>query len=328
MSFCNKTIFVAGANGMVGRAVTAELMAEDYENIVGPSSRDLDLRDQLAVDEFFKKVRPEVVIVAAARVGGIVANDTYRAEFIYDNLSIETNLIHAAHRHGVEKLVFLGSSCIYPKLCPQPIREEYLLTGPLEETNEPYAIAKIAGIKLCENYFRQYGSNFVSAMPTNLYGPYDNFDPTTSHVIPALIRKFYEATTSRSSKVTLWGTGSPRREFLYVADLAKAIVFLLENVNAADLQPLGVYHLNIGTGADLTIAELAEMIAGITGYDGEIAFDPSRPDGTPRKLLDTSRTEKLGWKYSTSLWAGLIKTFDWYIANNSFATPISVADHA
>jgi GDP-L-fucose synthase len=304
-----------GSGGMVGGAVTAELRRRGYANLLTRTSAELDLRRQAEVERFFEEERPEIVILAAAKVGGILANDTYRGEFIYDNLMIEANAIHAAHRFGVEKLVFLGSSCIYPKLCPQPIKEEYLLTGELEPTNEPYAIAKIAGIKLCESYHRQYGSNFIAAMPTNLYGPNDNFDLRTSHVIPALLRKFHEAKADGSSSVTIWGTGRPQREFLFVEDLAEAIVFLVENVDAADIYGAGISHVNVGTGRDATIAQLAEEIKNIVGFDGDIKFDASMPDGTPRKLLDVSRLTQLGWQYSTELRNGLAATYEWYLSN-------------
>jgi GDP-L-fucose synthase len=328
MNFRDKRVFVAGSSGMVGSAVIGALAINGYNKIICRRSGELDLRDQQAVNIFFENERPELVIVAAAKVGGILANNTYRAEFIYDNLAIELNVIQAAHRHGVEKLVFLGSSCIYPRDCPQPIREEYLLTGSLEPSNEPYAIAKIAGIKLCENFYRQYGSNFVSVMPTNLYGPNDNFDLKTSHVIPALIRKFHDARLNKTRRVELWGTGSPRREFLYVDDLAKAIVFILENVDVSDLERCGVYHLNIGSGSDLTIHELARLIAKVVGFEGEFGFDPSMPDGTPRKLLDTSRMEALGWKYSTTLEEGVKETYDWYLANIVTSKSLNVGDYA
>ncbi|MEP7212228.1 MAG: GDP-L-fucose synthase [Acidobacteriota bacterium] len=308
-----------GSGGMVGRAVTAQLGRRGYSNLLTRSSQELDLRAQSAVEQFFEAERPAVVIIAAAKVGGILANNTFRGEFIYDNLMIEANAIHASMRHGVEKLVFLGSSCIYPKLCPQPIKEEYLLTGELEPTNEPYALAKIAGIKLCENYHRQYGSNFIAAMPTNLFGPYDNFDLQTSHVIPALIRKFFEAKTGGANSVKLWGTGKPRREFLYVEDLAQAIVFLMENINASDIYPNGISHINVGTGEDVQILELAERIKAITGFNGAIEFDPSMPDGTPRKLLDTSRLDELGWRYATPLDKGLAATFHWFLKNAAVA---------
>ena len=258
------------------------------------------------------------MVVAAAKVGGILANNIYRAEFIYNNLMIEANIIHAAFKAGVEKLIFLGSSCIYPKLAPQPIKEEYLLTDTLEFTNEPYAIAKIAGIKLCESYYRQYGSNFYSVMPTNLYGKYDNFDLKTSHVLPALIRKFHEAKLNEApgkNKVEIWGSGKPKREFLYVDDLADAIYFLMENVNSKDIYENNITHLNIGTGEDLTISELADKIKNVVGFEGEIVYDSSKPDGTPRKLLDVSRIRSLGWKHKFSLEEGLKKTYEWFLNN-------------
>ena len=250
--------------------------------------------------------------MAAAKVGGILANNTYRAEYIYDNLMIETNIINSAYKSGVEKLIFLGSSCIYPKLAPQPLKEEYLLSDYLEYTNEPYAVAKIAGIKLCENYYQQYGCNFFSAMPTNLYGPNDNFDLETSHVLPALIRKFHEAKLSNKSDVILWGTGEPKREFLYVDDLAEAILFLLENVNAKDLYDNGISQINVGTGEDLTIDELAKKISNIVDYKGKIVYDSSKPDGTPRKLMDVSRLHKLGWKHNTSLEDGIKLAYEFF----------------
>jgi len=313
----DKKIFIMGSGGMVGRAVTAELKHRGHGNLLARASAELDLTRQSDVEHLFEAEKPEVVIVAAAKVGGIFANSTYRGEFIYDNLMIEANAIHTSMRHGVEKLVFLGSSCIYPKLCPQPIKEEYLLTGELEPSNEPYALAKIAGIKLCDNYFRQYGSNYIAAMPTNLFGPNDNFDLQTSHVIPALIRKFHEANSAGSASVKLWGTGSPRREFMFVDDLAQAIVFLMENVEASDIYPHGISHINIGTGEDIKISELAEMIKEITGFTGSIEYDNSMPDGTPRKLLNTSRMDSLGWRYSTKLEDGLAKTYEWYLGHST-----------
>jgi len=272
----------------------------------------LDLIRQNEVEEFFRVEKPEVVIVAAAKVGGILANNTFRADFIYDNLMIEANIIHNAFKTGVEKLIFLGSSCIYPKLAPQPLKEEYLLSDYLEFTNEPYAIAKIAGIKLCENYYRQYKSNFYSVMPTNLYGPNDNFDLKTSHVLPAFIRKFHEAKANNQAEVTIWGTGKPLREFLFVEDLADAILFLLENIDAKDIYEKGISHLNIGTGKDLSINELAELVADITEYRGKIVHDSTKPDGTPRKLLDVSRINSLGWKYNTDLREGIEKTYEFF----------------
>lgn len=310
----NKKIYVAGHNGMVGSAIMRALQKNGYENIITKSLSELDLRRQSEVEKFFQQEKPEVVIVAAAKVGGILANNTYRAEFIYDNLMIEANLIHASYLNNAEKLIFLGSSCIYPKLAPQPLKEEYLLSGYLEFTNEPYAIAKIAGIKLCENYFRQYGCNFISAMPTNLYGPNDNFDLQTSHVLPALIRKFHEAKVNNNPTVTIWGTGKPLREFLYVDDLAEAILFMMEKVDAKDLYNLGITHLNVGSGTDISISELASLIAEIIGYKGKIEHDTSKPDGTPRKLMDVSRINSLGWKYKTELEEGIRKTYQWFLS--------------
>jgi GDP-L-fucose synthase len=309
----NKKIYLAGHTGMVGSAIYRELLSSGYKNIVTRDLSQLDLRNQSDVNNFFEKEKPELLIIAAAKVGGILANNTYRAEFIYDNLMIEANLIHASYLHKVEKVVFLGSSCIYPKLAPQPLKEEYLLTDTLEFTNEPYAIAKIAGIKLCENYYRQYGCNFISAMPTNLYGPNDNFNLETSHVLPALIRKFHEAKTQNKDSVTIWGTGKPQREFMFVEDLANAIVFMMEKINAKDLYENEITHLNVGTGKDLTIADLANLISGIVGFKGKIEFDLSKPDGTPRKLMDVTRLNTLGWKYKTELKDGIEKTYKWFL---------------
>jgi len=311
--YLNKKIYVAGHSGMVGSAITNELQKRGYKNLVLKNYPDLDLIRQKEVEDFFKSEKPEVVIVAAAKVGGILANNTYRAEFIYDNLMIEANIIHNAYKAGVEKLIFLGSSCIYPKLAQQPLKEEYLLSDYLEYTNEPYAIAKIAGIKLCENYFRQYCSNFYSVMPTNMYGPNDNFDLNTSHVLPALIRKFHEAMEKNEKEVVIWGSGKPLREFLYVEDLADSILFLMENVNAEDLYERGITHLNIGTGKDISIDGLANLISEIVGYKGIINHDSSKPDGTPRKLLDVSRINSLGWKYKTELRVGIDKTYHWFL---------------
>jgi GDP-L-fucose synthase len=311
--YLNKKIYVAGHTGMVGSAITSELQKRGYKNLILKNYPGLNLIRQEEVEKFFVAEKPKIVIVAAAKVGGILANNTYRAEFIYDNLMIEANIIHNAYVNGVEKLIFLGSSCIYPKLANQPLKEEYLLSDYLEYTNEPYAIAKIAGIKLCENYFRQYCSNFYSVMPTNLYGPNDNFDLKTSHVLPAFIRKFHEAKEKNEKEVVIWGTGKPLREFLYVEDLADAILFLLENVNAEDLYEKGITHLNIGTGKDISIDGLANMISEIVGYKGSINHDTSEPDGTPRKLLDVSRINSLGWKYMTELQDGIDKTYKWYL---------------
>lgn len=319
----NSKIYIAGHNGMVGSAILRKYRQEGYENIIAKSSSELDLKNQNQVSDFFKDAKPEYVIIAAAKVGGILANNTYRAEFIYDNLMIEANVIHAAYENNVNKLLFLGSSCIYPKLAPQPLKEEYLLSGYLENTNEPYAIAKIAGIKLCENYYKQYGANFFSVMPTNLYGTNDNFDLKTSHVLPALIRKIHEAKTLQSTNpsinqsVVVWGTGKPKREFLYVEDLADAIFFLMNKIDAKDIYNSGISHINIGTGEDLSISELAEVIKNAVGYDGKINYDNSKPDGTPRKLLDVSRLHDLGWKHKTGLEEGIKKAYEWYVENEN-----------
>lgn len=313
--FRNKKIYLAGHTGMVGSAILRELKKKNYNNLLLKDLNELDLRNQSAVNELFKSEKPEVVIVAAAKVGGILANNTYRAEFIYDNLMIQSNLIHASYMIGVEKLIFLGSSCIYPKLAPQPLKEEYLLSGYLEYTNEPYAIAKIAGIKLCESYYKQYGCNYFSVMPTNMYGPNDNFNLETSHVLPALLRKFHEAKESKLPTVTIWGTGKPMREFMYVDDIVDAIIFMMESINAKDLYEKGISQLNVGTGKDLTIAELANIISEVVKYDGKVEYDTSKPDGTPKKLLDVSRINSLGWKYKTELKDGIIKTYKWYLEN-------------
>jgi GDP-L-fucose synthase len=299
-------IFVAGHRGMVGAAIVRKLENEGYSNIVTRASSELDLTSQPAVDDFFAKEKPEYVFLAAAKVGGILANNIYRAEFLYKNLLIESNVIHAAYVNGVKKLLFLGSSCIYPKLAPQPMKEEYLLTGLLEPTNEPYAIAKIAGIKLTEAYRDQYGCNFISAMPTNLYGQGDNYHPQNSHVIPALLRKFHEAKTSKAGHVEIWGTGSPYREFMYVDDLADACYFLMQEYNDK-------LFVNAGTGDEVTIKELASVIKEVIGFDGEIRFDTSKPDGTPRKLMDSSRIHALGWKHKISLREGLKTAYQHFL---------------
>jgi GDP-L-fucose synthase len=308
----NKRIYLAGHKGMVGSAIFRELTSKGYKNIITKELTELDLINQASVNKFFEETKPEIVIIAAAKVGGIIANNTYRAEFIYDNLMIEANLIHASYLNNAQKIVFLGSSCIYPKLAPQPLKEEYLLTDTLEFTNEPYAIAKIAGIKLCESYYRQYGCNYISAMPTNLYGPNDNFNLETSHVLPALIRKFHEAKVENKESVTLWGTGKPLREFMYVEDLANAIVFMMENINGKDLYDNGITHLNVGSGKDLSISDLAKLIAEAVGFEGTIEYDSSKPDGTPRKLMDVTRLNSLGWKYKTELKEGIIKTYNFF----------------
>lgn len=303
----NAKIYVAGHRGMVGAAVVRLLRREGYTNLLLRTSQELDLRNQAAVEEFFARERPDYVWLAAAKVGGIHANNTYRADFIYDNLLIEANVIHASYRQGVRKLLYLGSSCIYPKMAPQPIKEEYLLTGPLEATNEPYAIAKIAGLKLCEAYRAQYGCQFITVMPTNLYGPHDNYDPENSHVAAALLRKFSEAAATGQPSVEVWGTGTPRREFLHVDDLASACLHLMQHYDGAE-------PVNIGTGEDLSIRELAELIAELSGYHGQLIFNPSRPDGTPRKLLDVSRLHSLGWHHRIALREGLrqvIAAADW-----------------
>ena len=310
--YLNKKIYLGGHTGMVGSAILRELQTRGYTNIIYKDLKELDLRNQSEVQKFFAETEPELVIIAAAKVGGILANNTYRAEFLYDNLMIEANLIHASYLNKVEKVVFLGSSCIYPKLAPQPLKEEYLLTDTLEFTNEPYAIAKIAGIKLCESYYRQYGCNYISAMPTNLYGPNDNFNLETSHVLPALIRKFHEAKVENKGSVTIWGTGKPLREFMYVEDLANAIVFMMENIEAKDLYENGITHLNVGSGKDISISDLASLIAEITEFDGEIVYDSSKPDGTPRKLMDVTRLNLLGWKYKTELKEGIIKAYNFF----------------
>ena len=302
-------IFVAGHVGLVGSAIKRRLEEKRYTNIVCRSFEELDLRRQQDVEDFFAAEKPEYVFLAAAKVGGIQANNTYPAEFIYDNLAIEINVINAAYKYGVKKLLFLGSSCIYPKHAPQPLKEEYLLTGELEPTNEAYAIAKIAGLKMCEYYNKQYGTNFISVMPTNLYGPNDNFDLETSHVLPALIRKFHEAKVGNKTSVEIWGTGTPLREFLYVNDLADACVFLMEN---CDSQQIGSF-INIGTGMDLTIKELAELVKEVCEFQGNIVYNPEKPDGTPQKLLDITRMKALGWEAGTSLEQGIVQTYQWYV---------------
>lgn len=301
-----KSVYVAGHRGMVGTALVRRLAREDVK-LVTVDRREVDLCNQAAVFDWFAKVRPQVIFLAAAKVGGIVANNTLRAEFIYDNIAIAANVIHAAHVNRAEKLMFLGSSCIYPKLAPQPLREDTVLTGPLEPTNEPYAIAKIAGIKMAEAYRSQYGSDFISVMPTNLYGPGDNYHPELSHVVAALIRRFHEAKVSGAKSVIVWGTGTPRREFLYVDDMADACVHLMKSYSGTEL-------VNIGTGEDIAIAEFARVVAEIVGYRGKISFDTSRPDGTPRKLLDIGRLEQLGWRATTSLHDGLKRSYDAYLA--------------
>lgn len=303
-------IYVAGHRGLVGSALMRKLKQNGYKNIIVRTSQELDLRDQAKVNEFFRSEKPEFVFMAAARVGGIMANNNYPASFLYDNLIIEANVIDAAHTNGVKKLLLLGSSCIYPRDCPQPIKEEYLLTSPLEPTNEPYAIAKIAGLKLCEAYNKQYNTQFISCMPTNLYGIEDNFDLESSHVLPALIARFVEAQEKNLPEVVLWGSGRAKREFLFVDDLAEALLFLMNNYGEN-------ISINVGTGQDCTIAEIAKLIAELTGYKGRIVYDTSKPDGTPRKLLDVSRINKLGWKAKTSFRKGLKQTIHWYKRNRN-----------
>jgi len=301
-------IYIAGHRGMVGSAIWRRLEAGGYANLIGRSHRELDLTDGRAVDAFFSEAKPRYVFLAAAKVGGIKANNDYPAEFIRDNLAIQTNVIHSAWQHGVEKLAFLGSSCIYPRECPQPIKEEYLLTGPLEATNEPYAIAKIAGIEMCRSYRRQYGFDAISLMPTNLYGPGDNFDLATSHVLPALVRKFHDAKQRGDASVEIWGTGEPRREFLHVDDLADAALFLMQHYSSNE-------HINVGVGKDVTIAELAELVMSTVGFNGNLAYDTSKPDGTPRKLLDIERLRTLGWRPRIDLDTGIRDTYRWYVEN-------------
>lgn len=302
-------IWVAGHGGMVGSALVRKLKAEGYNNLVLKTSKELDLRSQQAVNQFFETEKPDYVFLAAAKVGGIHANNIYRADFIYDNLMIEANIIHAAYVHQVNKLMFLGSSCIYPKMAPQPLKEDYLLTGLLEHTNEPYAIAKIAGIKLCEAYRDQYGCNFISVMPTNLYGPNDNYDLNNSHVLPALLRKMITAKNNGSEEVVIWGTGSPRREFLHVDDLANACIYLMETYNEPGF-------VNVGTGEDITIWDLVNLIKEVVGYEGTVSKDPSKPDGTPRKLMDVSKLHGLGWKASIPLKDGITMVYNEVKTNN------------
>jgi GDP-L-fucose synthase len=310
MQFMDKTdrIFVAGHRGMVGSALVRRLEAGAFSNLLTRERAHLDLTDESAVAKFFAKERPAIVIVAAAKVGGIKANNDYPVEFLVENLRIQNNVIHAAHENAVRKLLFLGSSCIYPKFAPQPIPETALLTGPLEPTNEAYAVAKIAGIKLCQAYSRQKGANFISAMPTNLYGPNDNFDLETSHVLAALLRKAHEAKTRDDQRLVVWGTGKPRREFLHVDDLASACLLLLENYDSPEI-------INVGHGEDISIRELAELICDVVGFDGELAWDTTKPDGTPRKLLDVSKIRALGWKPAVPLRDGIVRTYDWFRAN-------------
>ena len=306
----NAKIYVAGHRGMVGSAIYRKLQKEGYTNLIVKTSSELDLRDQQQVTDFFNAEKPEYVFLAAAKVGGIIANNTYRADFLYENLCIQNNVIHQAYKTGVKKLMFLGSSCIYPKMAPQPLKEEYLLTGTLEATNEPYAIAKIAGIKMADAYRAQYNCNFISVMPTNLYGYNDNYHPQNSHVLPALIRKFHEAKINNSDAVTIWGSGTPMREFLFADDLAEACYFLMQNYSEAGL-------INIGTGEDLTIKDLAQLIKNIIGFKGELKFDSSKPDGTPRKLMDVSKLHALGWKHKIALEEGIQLAYEDFLTKHS-----------
>jgi GDP-L-fucose synthase len=309
LSDTTASVYVAGHRGMVGAAIVRSLEAAGFHHILTRSSAEMDLRDQAAVNAFFAETAPDYVFLAAARVGGILANDSYPADFLYDNLAIETNVIHAAYRQRVKKLLFLGSTCIYPRRAPQPLQEESLLTGPLEPTNEWYAVAKIAGIKLCQAYRRQHGCDFISAMPTNLYGPGDNYDLERSHVIPAMLRKMHDAKQRGDRAVTLWGTGTPLREFLHVDDLADALLFLMQRYS-------GEPHVNVGVGQDLSIRELAELVREVVGFEGELDFDTSKPDGTPRKLVDTSRINALGWQAKTPLRAGLEEAYAWFVEHH------------
>jgi GDP-L-fucose synthase len=301
----NSKIYIAGHRGLVGSAILRQLKKLGYDNFILKTRDELDLLNQNNVGDFFKKEKPDYVFLAAAKVGGILANNTYPADFIYQNLQIQNNIIYCAYKYKVKKLLFLGSSCIYPRLCPQPIKEKYLLSGYLEPTNESYAIAKISGIKLCQAFNKQYSTNFISVMPTNLYGPGDNFDSKNSHVLPALIKKFCEAQKNNKPEVTVWGTGKPKREFLYVEDLADAVIFLMNKYDDSEI-------INIGTGQDVSIKELSELIASIVGFKGKIIWDKSKPDGTPQKLLDVTKINNIGWKHKTSLEEGIKKTIEWY----------------
>ncbi len=311
-------IFIAGHRGLVGSAILRALEKDGYANLIVRTRQELDLLDQRSVSEFFEKEKPEFVFMAAGKVGGILANKTYPAEFIYENIMMKSNVIHNAYLNGVKKLLFLGSVCIYPKLAPVPVKEEYLLASSLEPTNEPYAIAKIAGVKMCQSYNRQYGTNFIANMPANLYGPNDNFDLENSHVLPALIRKFHEAKINNSPTVSLWGTGEPRREFLFVDDMADGCVFMMKNFEPTKEQnEKGEMFLNLGAGYDISIKELAEMVKEIVGYDGKLSWDTSKPDGTPKRLLDSSKILDMGWKPRVSLEEGIRKTYEWYISHNA-----------
>jgi GDP-L-fucose synthase len=309
----NAKIYIAGHTGLVGSALVRKLQEQGYTNLILRTHQELNLTDQQQVINFFSTVQPEFVFLAAAKVGGIGANNTYPADFIYENLQIQNNIIHSAFTYGVKKLLFLGSSCIYPKLCPQPIKEEYLLTGPLEKTNEPYALAKISGIKLCQSFNRQYGTNFIAVMPTNLYGPGDNFDPERAHVVPALLYRFHQAKINQADHVVVWGTGTPRRELLYVDDMAEACIFLMGIFNPTTTQnELGEIFFNVGSGTDLTIKELVDLIKQTVGFEGKIIWDTNKPDGTPVKRLDISKISMLGWRATTDFFKGLRETYEWF----------------
>ena len=304
----NSKIYVAGHRGLVGSAIVRKLQEKGYTNILGKTHKELDLMSSMEVENFFKEEKPEYVFLAAAKVGGIYANSNYPADFIYENLQIQNNVIGNSYKYGIKKLMFLGSSCIYPKMCPQPIKEEYLLSGYLEETNEAYALAKIVGLKMCKFFNKQYGTNYISVMPTNLYGPYDNFHPENSHVMPAIIRRFHEAKVSGKKEVVVWGSGTPLREFLYSEDMADACIYLMENYEGNDF-------FNIGTGKEITIQALSELIKEVVGYEGKIVFDTTKPDGTPRKLLDVSKLENAGWKYKMELKDGIREAYKWFMEN-------------
>jgi len=310
-------IYVSGHRGLVGSAIVGKLQSEGYNNLIFCTHAELDLLDQTAVSEFFMKEKPDFVFLAAAKVGGIMANNTFPAQFIYENLQIQNNIIHQSYLAGVKKLLFLGSSCIYPRLCPQPMKEEYLLTGPLEPTNEPYAIAKIAGIKMCQSYNRQYGTNFIAVMPTNLYGPNDNFDPQNSHLLPAFVKKFCDAKKSGAKEIAVWGTGVARREFLHVDDMADGCLFMMNNFNPTKEQnEKGEILFNLGTGKDVSVKELVEIFREVVGYEGEIVWDSTKPDGMPQKLQDMTKMHKLGWKHKVDLKDGIKRVCDWYVDNN------------
>ena len=312
----NSKIYIAGHTGMVGSSIVRKLLKGGYNNLLFRESNELNLLNQNDVIEFFNREKPEYVFLAAGKVGGILANNSFRGQFLFENLSIQNNVIHSSHIFGVKKLLFLGSACIYPRNCTQPIKEEYLLSDYLESTNEPYAIAKISGIKLCENYFSQYGENFISVMPNNLYGPNDNFDLETSHVLPALLRKFHEAKENNHNSVEIWGSGNPKREFIFVDDLADACLFLMNNLDAKELYNEKISHINIGSGIEITIKNLSLLIMDIVGFEGDLVFNTNYPDGTPRKLLDNSRLNKMGYKINTSLSDGLRITYEWFKNQN------------